>query len=96
MPEWLVKALSQMYSESSQQQSLNEPPSSLPEELQLPPTHPSMDEADWMALADIYQKILAVVIGYRTSAISGGFDSNMADHMAAQLHTVILQRLFTS
>lgn len=53
-----------------------------------------MDDADWMSLADVYQKIMDVVIGYRTSAVSAGFDPSMADHMAAQLHTVMLQKLF--
>lgn len=48
---------------------------------------------DWMALADVYQSIMAVVIGHRNQAVSGGFDSHMADYMAAQLHTILIQKL---
>lgn len=49
---------------------------------------------NWMALGDIYQRIMDVCIGYRTTAVSGGFDPHMADYMAAQLHNVMLQKLF--
>lgn len=50
---------------------------------------------NWMVLSEVYQKVMDVVIGYRTSAVLGGFDPNMADYMAAQLHTVMLQKLFS-
>lgn len=84
MPEWLVKVLQEMSSEFSQQQSLNGLHTSSGEK---------MNDTDWMALAEIYQKIMDVVIGYRTSAVSAGFDPAVADHMAAQLHTFILQKM---
>lgn len=87
MPEWLRKVLEQMYSESYQQQSSNEPHT-------LSNASNEATVVDWMKLAEIYQNIMDVVIGYRNSAISGGFDEAMADHMAAQLHTVMLQKLF--
>lgn len=92
MPEWLRQVLQQMSSESYLQQSLNEPLTSLNESNK--ESSVTMDDADWMSLADVYQKIMDVVIGYRTSAVSAGFDPSMADHMAAQLHTVMLQKLF--
>ena len=74
----------QMYSESSPQQFSNEPPISS-----------ASSSPDWMALSEIYQRVMDVVIGYRNSAVSGGFDPHMADYMAAQLHTVMLQKLFS-
>lgn len=92
MPEWLRQVLQQMYLESSQQRSLNEQVTSLNESNK--ESSVMMDDADWMSLAEVYQKIMDVVIGYRTSAVSAGFDPSMADHMAAQLHTVMLQKLF--
>ena len=49
---------------------------------------------NWMALSDVYQGIMDVVIGYRNTAVSGGFDPHMADYMAVQLHTAMLQKLF--
>ena len=55
-----------------------------------------MTDEDWMDLAGIYNKIMDVVIGYRNTAISGGFDTQMADHMAAQLHATMLHRFFSA
>lgn len=51
---------------------------------------------NWMALSEVYQKVMDVVIGYRTSAVHGGFDPHMADYMAVQLHTAIINQLFAS
>lgn len=55
-----------------------------------------MTDTDWMALAEVYNKVMDVVIGYRNTAISGGFSEDMADHMAAQLHSTMLHRFFTA
>lgn len=56
----------------------------------------SESSENWMVLSEVYQKVMDVCIGYRTSAVCGGFDPHMADYMAVQLHTAMINKLFSS
>lgn len=53
-----------------------------------------MNDEDWLQLADVFQPLMDMVIGHRTKAVQAGFDTHMADYMAAQLHGMLLQRIF--